>query len=138
MINPIKKMVPFCFLTLSAFAAHAEINITNNTNMYGTTRLDGGSCSSNISGGIINPHSSTTIPGYIIAAKCWLSDCRATVYANKTCNNPAVAEITVSTSDGIKNVINLDAAHYNFQGHGSYLTINSAKRSFMEWIRSFF
>jgi hypothetical protein len=144
MTMQIKKLIPLCFFVLSALPAltHADIEIVNNTDSFGTAKISD-RCSSSLAGeaGIIKARSSITIPQFVINTLCLFSDCDAVIYANNNhCDGKVVGTATVNRNKGVTHVQSLDTS-YIVSGLGNHIEINASshhtrEHGVMSWLKS--
>lgn len=137
----IKQIVALCFLALCTLPviAHADIDVVNNTETYGTAKM-GDKCSAYIGdAGVIKPHSSMVIPQFLLNTLCLFSDCEANIYASNNCDGRVVGTATLNRNKGVTRVQTLDRENYELLGRGNNITINSTHRGrFVDWIKSWF
>jgi len=115
------------FLTLSlcslSFSAHAkELTIVNNSDFYSTSFINGTMCSSTLSGGITQPHSTNVVADSVINLAClfYPTNCTADVYMTKNCSGLKVGTVVFDTKKGIKSIVNLTT---KYKISGSYFRI---------------
>lgn len=140
MLMQIKKIVPICFLAAATLPviAHADIEIFNNTDTYGTAKIDG-RCTANYESGIISPRSKIVIPQFLLNTLCLFSDCEVAIYASKTCDGKVVGTATLNRSKGVTRAQSVDK-NYEVVGLGKHIEIKfiGIKRGFMNWLKSLF
>lgn len=111
-----KKILPLslaslCFVSVSMLA-HADLQITNNTNHASTAVINHGDCSSILLGsaGITEAHKSTRVSDWGLWWACKDSphDCIADVYMTTDCaaSGTKVATVLFDTIAGIQSVAN--------------------------------
>lgn len=116
--------------------AKADITIVNNTDYYGTGKID--IFCSNIAGdkGVIKPHSPLTVEQSVLDMVC-SSTCDATVYVTKDCSGKAVAKAKLDGKKGVLSVTNLDSKRFTITGGGNNITIEQVS-SWTDWLKKIF
>lgn len=121
-----------CILPFLPFVAHAEININNHTDFFGTGEING-SCSSSLGdSGIIKPHGKMTLTKAQIIALCGFSNCDAKLFLTNNCSGDKLATVTLSQS-GIHHIINHKPDEFDVSGNTSNITISKRKALFMKF-----
>lgn len=122
-------------LTVSAvpFAAQADITIHNNTNAPATANVSISPCS-NAAGnkGIIMPHSSITIPDFLVGLYC-TSDCKAQVFMSRNCSGKPVATVVGNVRQGVKSIANNNVDGYTLAGSGKDISIEGGPSSWLKF-----
>lgn len=112
-------------LTLASvpFAAQADITIHNNTNSPATASVSISPCS-NAAGdrGIIMPHSSITIPDFLVGLYC-TSDCKAQVFMSRNCSGKSIATVVGNVKQGVKSIDNHNVNGFRLAGNGKDISI---------------
>ena len=141
MVIQLKKIVPVCFFAISVmpFIAYADVNIVNNTDIFGTASLSTmAGCSSDLGDrGIIKHHSTIVIPQYLFNAFCTFG-CTASIYASKNCGGKVMGTAEITPGKNITKMTNYDKEHFEVQGGGDNVIINPVKKGFMDWIKTIF
>ena len=108
------------------FAAQADITIHNNTNSPATASVSISPCS-NAAGdrGIIMPHSSITIPDFLVGLYC-TSDCKAQVFMSRNCSGSSIATVVGNVREGVKSIENHDANGFRLAGSGKDISIEGS------------
>jgi len=129
-----------CLLSLitSSIFAYADIQVTNNTDSFGTAKLTLTPCSSRDgSNGILQPHSQMIIPSSDLSI-CGSSGCDVHVYMSQNCSGTMVAKVQVSKTQGVMNIQNLDSSEFILSGGGSSITADSAKKGWIDRLLHWF
>lgn len=133
------KKIALCgamLFSTSAMIAHAEINITNNTNATGVAKING-LCSGIIEKGKIKPHSVFTVPDDILKQFC-NPNCKAQIYMNDTlCTGSAFASVNIDMTSGVTGYTNHDEKHYTISGMGEAITVDPASswKNWFDWLK---
>lgn len=108
----IKTLIAACLISMPLMASAADIDITNNTDNYGTGSING-TCST-IAGdkGVISPGQTLTVPQIAFDMLCFGMDCTADIYLSKNCTGKKVATADIDPDDGIISVNLIDKEHY--------------------------
>ena len=115
--------------------AHADITIVNNTDYYGTGKIDI-FCSNISDNGVIKPHSQMNVGKDVLDMVC-SSTCDATVYVTKDCSGKPIAKAKLDNKKGVVSVTNLDTKRFAISGGGTSITIDPVS-SWEDWFKKIF
>jgi hypothetical protein len=125
-------------LSMTPFAAFADITIKNNTSSAATAFAGNSPCSSAAGDrGVMQPHAQVTIPDFLVGMYC-SSDCKAQVFMSKNCSGKSIATIVANKREGIKSIANNDSSPngYHLEGHGNTISIEGGPSR--KWYQLFF
>lgn len=112
-----------CSIVISA---HANVNVTNHTDYFGTAKTNLSPCSSISPKGILHPHSTMNIEQSLIKSFCGVFDCNVEVFLNKSCQGKRVAIVKMNAKTGIKSIQNYGRDKVSITGGHLNLTVNPA------------
>ncbi len=125
-------------LSITPFAAFADLTIKNNTNSPATAFAGNSPCS-NAAGdrGVMQPHGQVVIPDFLVGMYC-TSDCKAQVFMSKNCSGKSIATIVANKREGVKSIINNDNSTnaYHIEGRGNTISIEGGPSR--KWYQLFF
>jgi hypothetical protein len=138
MMSLIKKTALLCMLSAVTFPAiAADINIINHTDSSGTGYVNNSPCSSQLGNrGILQPHSTLTVPLSIIKLFCLGSTCEAHFYTTKDCSGKEIGSGTIDPNKGVTSVTNNDKAHYTVSWNATEVTIDPVPGTWKDWFKS--
>lgn len=114
-------------LSLNTYAV-SDLVVVNQTDLDSTARINGGLCSSVLSGGITSAHSTNTIPANVVGMACFLTphNCAAEVYMSDDCSGVAIGMVIFDKNNGVQSISNT-AANYAISKAAAFNIVISSK-----------
>jgi len=116
-----KSIIAVGTICLSSLAlAGQPLTIHDNTDFPSTTIANNGPCSSILSDGVTQAHTTNVVSEKSIKAACILNkeNCDARVYLSNNCSGAFIAHVVFSINTGIKKIDNEAGSDYCIKGSG--------------------